>query len=144
MISPAMIAALVFGACGMLAAAALEFLLRQFAEQAGINTWVFIAVPALFAMLWALMLYQDARRKIKRVSQSVSRGLLIAMLTWFSFSLLASVIWCPARTFGQCSTHTLMAAAALGGGPMLAAALVAGVLTGVVIIRPPRQRPEEL
>jgi len=144
MISPAMIAALVFGACGLVAAAALEFLLRQFAEQAGINSWVFIAVPALFAMLYALMLYQDARRKIKRVGQSISRGILIAMLTWFSFSLLASAIWCTSRGFGQCSGHILVAAAVVGGGPMLAAALLAGILTGVVIIRPPRpQRQEE-
>jgi membrane associated rhomboid family serine protease len=144
MISPAMIASLVFGICGLIAAAAVEYLLRQFAEEAGINAWIFIAVPALFAMLFALLLYQDAQRKIRRVGESVSRGILIAMLTWLSFSLLASVVWCPPRTFGQCTGHTLLAAAIVGGGPMLAAALLAGILTGVLIIRPPRpQRREE-
>jgi hypothetical protein len=143
MISPAMIASLVFGACGLLAAAAVEFLLRALADEAGINRWIFVAVPGLFAMLYALMLYQNARRKITKLGESISRGILIALLTWVSFSLLATLVWCPARQLGQCFSHTLVASAIVGGGPMLAAALVAGILTGVMIIRPPRRRSAE-
>src|SRR6202166_1450383 len=139
MISPAMIASLVFGACGLLGAAAVEFILRAFADEAGINRWIFIAVLGLFAMLFAMLLFQNARRKIKRVGESVSRGILIALLTWLSFSLLATWAWCPASQVGQCFAHTLLAAAIVGGGPMLAAALIAGVLTGVLIIRPARK-----
>jgi hypothetical protein len=137
MISPAMIASLVFGICGLLAAAAVEWILKAVADEAGVNRWIFITVPGLFAMLFALLLFQDARRKIKRVGESVSRGILIALLTWIAFSGLATWAWCPPQGIGQCFSHTLLAAAVLGGGPMLAAALVAGVLTGVLIIRPP-------
>jgi len=139
MISPAVIASLVFGACGLLAAAGAQFLLRAFAEEAGVNRWIFIAVPGLFAMLFALIFYQDARRKIKRLGESVSRGILIALMTWFCFSLVATMVWCPAKQFGQCFSHTLIAAGIVGGGPMLAAALIGGILTGVIIIRPPRK-----
>lgn len=144
MISPAMIASLVFGLCGFLAAVAVEFLLRQFAEDAGVSSQIMVAVPALFAMLFALVLYQDAQRKIKRVGESVSRGILIAVLTWLAFSLLAAIVACPAQSFGRCTRQIMVAAAFVGGGPMLAAALLGGVLTGVIIIRPPRQpRVEE-
>ena len=48
MISPAMIAALIFGACGLVGAAAVEFMLRTVAQDAGVNRWIFVAVPALF------------------------------------------------------------------------------------------------
>lgn len=139
MISPAMIASLVFGACGLLAAAAIEFILRAFAEEAGINRWIFVAVPGLFAMLYAMVLFQDASRKITKLGESVSRGILIALLTWLSFSVLATWAWCPAAQVGQCFSHTLLATAVVGGGPMLAAALVGGILTGVLIIRPSRK-----
>jgi hypothetical protein len=137
-----MIASLVFGACGLLAAAAVEYLLRALADDVGINRWIFVAVPALFAMLFALLLYQDAGRKIQKLSESISRGILIALLTWTSFSMLASWIWCSAREFGQCLSRALLASAIIGGGPMLVAALLAGLLTGVLIVRPPRKPTE--
>jgi len=138
-----MIASLVFGACGLLAAAAVEFFLRALADQAGVSRWLFVAVPGLFAMLYALLLYQNAARKIKKVGESVSRGVLIALLTWMSFSIMATWAWCPAAQVGQCFTHLLLGSAFIGGGPMLAAGLIAGVLAGVLIIRPPRKEPTE-
>jgi len=140
MISPALIAGLVFGACGLLAAAAVEFLLRSFADQAGVNRWVFIAVPGLFAMLYALVLFQDARRRIRQLGQSISRGILIALLTWLSFSTMATMVWCSARDMGSCFSHLLFATAIVGGGPMLAVALLGGLLAGVLIIRPPAKK----
>jgi hypothetical protein len=136
MISPAVLASLIFGACGLLAAGSVEFLLRSFADEAGINRWVFIAVPGLFAMLFALVLFQDARRRVRKLGEAVSRGILIALLTWFSFSLLASWIWCPSREMGACLGQTLLASGIVGGGPMLAAALLAGVICGMLILRP--------
>ncbi len=139
MISPAMIASLIFGACGLLAAAVLEYLLRALADDAGINRWIFVAVPALLAMLFALVIYQHAANKITKVGESISRGILIALLTWMSFSALASWAWCSAHEFGQCLGRTLLATAIVGGGPMLIAALVAGLLTGVLIVRPSRK-----
>jgi uncharacterized membrane protein len=142
MFSSATIAGLVFGACGLLAAAAVEYLLRSFAEEAGVNRWIFVAVPGLFAMLYAMFLYQNAHRKVRRLGESVSRGILIALLTWISFSLLASWAWCSPRQMGACLGNTLLISGIVGGGPMLAAAFLAGVLTGLLVIRPPR-KPRE-
>ncbi len=136
-VSVATQAALVFGACGALAATAVEFLLRSFAEEAGINRWILIAVPGLFAMLYAMALYQDAERRVRRIGESVSRGILIALLTWVSFSVIASWAWCQPGEIGNCLGNTLLVAGIIGGGPMLAAALLGGVLAGVLVIRPP-------
>lgn len=145
MISPAVIASLVFGACGMLATVLLDNMLgshlRAMADEVGMNRVIFVAVPGLFAMLFALMLYQNANRKIKRLGESISRGILIALLTWISFSVLAGGIWCSPKQFGQCFNGVLLWSAVLGGGPMLLAALVAGTLAGLIIIRPPRKQP---
>jgi MFS family permease len=143
MISPAMIAALIFGAFGLLAGAAVQFILGSFADEVGVNRWIFIAVPGLFAMLFAMVLFQDARRKVKKMGESVSRGILIALLTWIAFALLATMVGCPAREMGQCFSHLLIASGFIGGGPMLAAALLAGLVTGMLIIRPPRKALEE-
>jgi len=143
MISPSVIASLVFGACGMLAAATVEYLLRSIADEAGVNRLIFIAVPALFSMLYAMLVYQDSERKVRRIGESVSRGVLIALLTWLSFAALVTWAVCPLHQLGSCFSHTLIASAIIGGGPMLAAALLAGVLTGLLIIRPPTSRRAE-
>jgi hypothetical protein len=140
--SPATIASLVFFVFSLIAAAAVEYLLRAFAEEAGINRWVFAMVPALFAMLFSLIVYQDAQRKIRRVGESVSRGILVMLLTWFSFAALTSWTWCQPHDFGSCLSRTLLISGVVGGGPMLLSALGAGILTGVLIIRRPRPRIE--
>jgi hypothetical protein len=143
MLSPPMIASLVFGACGLLAAAAVEILLRSFADEAGVNRWIFVAVPGLFAMLYAMLLFQDAQRKVQRVGEAISRGILIALLTWLSFSAMATWAWCSFSQLGHCFSRTLIVSGVIGGGPMLAAALIGGFLTGVLIIRPPARKSTE-
>jgi len=140
--TPATVAALVFFVFSLVAAGAVEFLLRAFAEEAGLNRWAFASVPALFAMLFALILYQNAERKIKTLGESVSRGILVMLLTWVSFAALASWTWCQPSGFGSCMSHTLIVSGVVGGGPMLFGALGAGILTGVLIIRRPRPRLE--
>jgi hypothetical protein len=140
--SPATIASLVFFVCSMIAAAAVEFLLHAFAEEAGVNRWVFAAVPALFAMLYAMIIYQSAERKIRRVGESVSRGILVMLLTWLSFSALVTWTWCKPHDFGSCLGTTLLVSGMVGGGPMLLSALGGGVLSGVLIIRRPKPRIE--
>jgi hypothetical protein len=135
MITPSVIACVVFGMCGLLAAGAVEYLLSALADNAGVNRWIFIAVPALFAMFYALILYQGLGRKLLSLRESISRGILIALLTWASFSFMASLVWCSSEDFGQCFSHALLASAIVGGGPMLAAALVGGALVGVLIVR---------
>jgi hypothetical protein len=140
--TPATIASLVFFVFSLIAAAAVEYLLRAFAEEAGVNRWVFAMVPALFAMLYSLIVYQNAQRKIRRVGESVSRAILVMLLTWLSFSALVTWTWCQPRDFGSCLSKTLMVSGAIGGGPMLLGALGAGILTGVLIIRRPKPRIE--
>jgi hypothetical protein len=140
--SAATIASLVFFAFSLIAAATVEFLLKAFAEEAGVNRWVFAMVPALLAMLYSLILYQNAERKIRRLGESVSRGILVMLLTWASFSAMTSWTWCQPRDFGRCLGTTLEISGIVGGGPMLLCAMGAGVLTGVLIIRKPKPRIE--
>ena len=143
MLTPPVIASVVFGLCGMLAAGAVEFLLRALADDAGVNRWIFVAVPALFAMLYAVLLFQGLAQAAISLRESISRGILIALLTWASFSFMATWVWCSSDQFGQCFSHTLLASAIVGGGPMLAAALIGGALVGLLILRLNR-RPAEL
>jgi hypothetical protein len=140
--SPATIASFVFFAFSLIAAAAVEYLLRTIAEESGVNRWVFAMVPALFAMLYALIVYQNADRRIKRLGESVSRAILVMLLTWLSFSALTTWTWCQPRAFGSCLSKTLLVSGVIGGGPMLLGALGAGIVTGVLIIRRPRPRIE--
>jgi hypothetical protein len=140
--SAATIASLVFFAFSLIAAATVEFLLRAFAEEAGVNRWVFAMVPALLAMLYSMILYQNAERKIRRLGESVSRGILVMLLTWISFAAMASWTWCSRHDFGSCLSTTLKISGVVGGGPMLLCAMGAGILTGVLIIRKPKPRIE--
>ena len=70
---------LVFGICGVLAAGAVDAVMRNFAGEAGVPPWVFVIVPGLFAMLFALIGYRNAHANVAGVNQSLSRALLIAL-----------------------------------------------------------------
>ena len=142
MMSPATIASLVFFVFSLIAAGAVEFLLRKVAEESGVNQWVFAMVPALLAMLYSIVVYQNADRKIRRLGESVSRAILVMLLTWVSFSMMITWTWCQPSNFGSCLGTTLLASGVVGGGPMLLGAIGAGVLAGVLIIRKPRPRIE--
>ncbi len=140
--SAATIASLVFFVFSLMAAGAVELLLWKVAEESGVNRWVFAMVPALFAMLYSLIVFQSAERKIQRLGESVSRGILVMLLTWLSFAAMTSWTWCQPRDFGRCLGKTLMVSGLVGGGPMLLGALGAGIVTGVLIIRRPKPRIE--
>ena len=127
------LAALVFGAFVTLAAASTFPVMSRFAQEAGVSEWVFIAVPALLAMLSALLVYGRAARRVQRMSQSLSRGLLVAILTWAGFSALATWVWCLPQHYVDCFRHTLLISGALGGGQLLLAALAAAAIVGVAI-----------
>jgi hypothetical protein len=133
LMSVPLFAGFVFGICAALAAGSVEFTLRRFAEEAGLNRFIFVAVPALFAMMFAIMIYQNAKAKIKQIGQSVTRGLLVALLTWGAFSALATWTWCLPENYGTCYGNFLLITGVVGGGPMLVAALVAGWLVGWLI-----------
>ncbi|MFN7779030.1 MAG: hypothetical protein ACK5RK_09175 [Betaproteobacteria bacterium] len=129
------VAAGVFGACGLLAAAALGFLLGNFGAEAGVPRWLMIAVPGLFAMLFALIVYQGAATRVTTMGQSLSRALLVALLTWFAFSALATVVWCFPQNYAACLSSSLVVSGILGGGPLLIGALAAGCIVGTLILR---------
>jgi len=121
-----MLAALLFGVFGALAAASTQLLISRFAREAGVSDWIFITVPAL-------IVYQGAGRHVKTINQSLSRGLLVAILTWIAFSALATWAWCLPEHYDECFSRALLVSGALGGGQMLLAALIAAAITGYVI-----------
>ncbi len=127
------LAALLFGAFVALAGSTLDTVLSRLADEAGVDEWALVAVPSLLAMLCALLVYRRAADRVKNVGQSLSRGLLVALLTWVSFSALVSWGWCIPSLFASCMTKTLMISGALGGGQLLLASLVAAAIMGYVI-----------
>jgi len=127
------LAALLFGAFGALAAASMQEIMLRFADEAGIEPWVFIAVPALMTMFFALIVYGRAATRVRSIGQSLSRGLLVAILTWLAFSALVTWAWCVPSLYASCLSQTLLISGVLGGGQMLLAALAAAAITGYVI-----------
>ncbi len=86
----AIFAMLVFGICSLLGAGLVEAVMRNFADEAGVPTWVFITVPGLLSMLFALLLYRKAASNISGVRQSLSRALAVAILTWLALVIYIS------------------------------------------------------
>jgi hypothetical protein len=133
----AVIAALVFGFTAVLAAAVRFDLLREFALEASLSPWRLAAVPGMFAMLYAMLMYQDAQRRIHSIAQSLSRGLLVTLLTWISFSAMMMWAWCAPGNYGACFSNVLLMAGLVGGGPLLIAGLLSAAIMGWLIINPP-------
>jgi hypothetical protein len=127
------LAALLFGVFGTLAAASTYPLMSRFAREAGVSEWVFIAMPALLAALFALLVYRGAESRVRSVGQSLSRGLVVAMLTWLGFAAMATWTWCLPVNYGECFRDALMVSGALGGGQLLLAALAAAAIAGYAI-----------
>lgn len=111
----------------------LELLMRNFASEAGINPAIFVIVPVLFSMLFALLVYQNAGKRVERMGHSISRALLVALLTWASLSVLATWVWCLPADYLACYGNVLAVSGLLSGGPMLLAVLVAGWVMGWLI-----------
>jgi len=129
------VAAIVFVVVGAVAAASIHVLLLGFAAEAGVHPWVFIALPALTSAMVALIVYQRAEFRVKKIGDSVSRSVLVVLLTWPALTALATAAWFPTEDFFQWYSTTLLFSAVVGGGPMLAAALIAGVLLGIWLKR---------
>ncbi|HWL75111.1 MAG TPA: hypothetical protein VNQ74_14670, partial [Burkholderiaceae bacterium] len=99
----AVFAMLVFGICALLAAGLVEGVMRNFAVEAGVPTWVFIIAPSALSMLFALLLYRKAVNNVSGVRQSLSRAFLVAVLTWLVLGLYISALWCPAYRALSCA-----------------------------------------
>ena len=132
----AIFAMLVFGICSLLGAGLVEAVMRNFADEAGVPTWVFITVPGLLSMLFALLLYRKAASHISGIRQSLSRALAVALLTWLALAIYISSLWCPGYRVLGCARDVALVLTVVGGGPLLLAALMAGLIVGIVLKRP--------
>jgi hypothetical protein len=126
---------LVFGICCLLAAGLVEVVMRNFAVEAGVPTWVFVIVPGLLSMLFALLLYRKAASNITGIRQSLSHALAVAILTWLVLNIYISYLWCPAYRALGCARDVLIVTTVIGGGPLLLGALIAGAVVGIVLKR---------
>lgn len=126
-------AMLLFATCTWLGAGAVETVMRDFAGEVGMRTWVFVAVPGLLSMLISLLLYRDAGRRIRTVPESMTRAILVGILTWLAVAAMISFMWCPGYRMLSCSSDVLLVTGIIGGGPLLAAALIAGFVVGAVL-----------
>lgn len=131
----AVFAMLVFGICCLLGAGLVEVVMRNFAGEAGVPTWVFIIVPGVIAMLFSLLLYRNAASNVTGVRQSLSRALTVAILTWLTVSVYISSLWCPGYRALSCARDVLLVTTVIGGGPLLLATLIAGTIVGLVLKR---------
>lgn len=128
-------AMLVFGICSLLGAGLVEVVMRNFAGEAGVPTWVFIIAPGLLSMLFALLLYRKAASNISGIKQSLSRALAVAILTWLALGIYVSSLWCPGYRALSCARDVALVVTVIGGGPLLLAALIAGTIVGIVLKR---------
>lgn len=131
----AVFAMVVFGICCLLGAGLVEVVMRNFAGEAGVPTWVFIIVPGVIAMLFSLLLYRNAASTVAGVRQSLSRALTVAILTWLTVSVYISSLWCPGYRALSCARDVLLVTTVIGGGPLLLATLIAGTIVGLVLKR---------
>lgn len=131
----AVFAMLVFGICCLLGAGVVEVVMRNFAGEAGVPTWVFIIVPGVLSMLFSLLLYRKAASNVAGIRESLSRALTVALLTWLAVSVYISALWCPGYRALSCTRDVLLVTTVVGGGPLLLATLIAGTIVGLVLKR---------
>jgi hypothetical protein len=129
--------AIVFGICSWLGLATIEPLMRSFAAEAGVASWLFVAVPGLLAMFFAVLAYVDAANLVTGMLKSLSRALLVGLATWTAVAIFIAWLWCPAHNALRCFSNSLIASGVVGGGPLLIGAMVAGAIVGLVLRRRP-------
>ncbi len=128
-------AMLLFAICTWLGAGMLETVMRDFAAEVGMQTWVFVAVPGLLAMLFACCSTRTRPRASSTVAESMTRALLVGIITWIALTAMISFMWCPGYRMLRCSSDVLLVTGIIGGGPLLAGVLVAGFVVGLVLKR---------
>jgi hypothetical protein len=131
----AIFAMVLFATCTWLGAGTVEAVMSDFATEVGMPTWVFIAIPGLLTMLFSFLLYHDAPKRITAMREAITRAILVAILTWIGVAAMISYLWCPASRRLDCTSDVLIVSGIVGGGPLLAAALVAGFVIGTLVLR---------
>jgi len=127
------LAALLHGVFAALSAATMYGVLARFAEEAEIEVLLLIGAPALLAMVIALVIFRRAGDRIRNIGQALSRGLLVAVLTWIGFGALSTWAWCVPELYGECFRHTLLITGTMVGGQLLLGCLAAAAITGYAI-----------
>lgn len=135
MTSTPVVAAIVFGVLALIASVSLLPLLSRFAAAATMSLLVVVAVPTLFAMLFALLLFLGGARG--GWPMAVGRGLAVALATWPTFSAVAALNWCGAGSFLGCYGGVLLVTGFVGGGPILLSALIGGAIMAWLLRRDP-------
>src|SRR5512134_1681237 len=128
-------AMLVFAICTWFGVGVIEPVMRDFAGEAGVRIWVFVIVPGLLTMLYALLLFRRAAIDFDSLEQSASRALTVAIATWITVTVLISYMWCPAGKALGCTMNVALVTGVIGGGPLLMACLIAGGIVGMVLKR---------
>ena len=128
-------AMLLFAIFTWLGAGTVEAVMNDFANEVGMPTWIFIAIPGLLSMLFSFLLYQNAARKITAMRESMTRALLVGIATWIGVAAMISYMWCPASRTLSCTSDVLLVSGIVGGGPLLVAVLVAGFVVGTLVLR---------
>jgi len=131
----AVFAMLVFAIFTWLGAGTVETVMNDFAQEVGMSTWTFIAIPGLLSMLFSFLLYQNAAAKITTLRESMTRALLVGIATWIGVSAMISYMWCPGSRTLSCTSDVLLVSGIVGGGPLLVAVLVAGFVVGTLLLR---------
>ena len=131
----AVFAMLVFAIFTWLGAGMVETVMNDFANEVGMSTWIFIAIPGLLSMLFSFLLYRNAASKITTLRESMTRALLVGIATWIGVAAMISYMWCPGSRTLSCTSDVLLVSGIIGGGPLLVAVLVAGFVVGTLLLR---------
>jgi len=133
--SAPVIAGIVFGMLALVACTSLLPMLTRFADAAAMSTALVIAVPVLFAVMFAALFFRGGASG--GWPASIGRGIAVAMATWPAFSAVAASIWCGPGTFLSCFGGMLLVTGVVGGGPMLLASLIGGAVMAWLLRRNP-------
>lgn len=113
----------------------LDEAMLSFASESGVSAPMMAAATPLLAMGFAIAVYVNARRGVERIGHSLSRALLVMLLTWMAFGAWATRLWCLPADYASCYSRILTVAGLLGGGPILLAGLIAGYVMGRLILK---------
>lgn len=118
----------------------LDNAIAFFALESGVGMSTMVGMVPFMAGVYAVISYLGAARRVTRIGQSMSRALLVMLLTWTSFSAWAMKLWCLPHDYGVCYSRMLTVSCLLGGGPVLLAGLIAGYLMGRGILQRASER----
>lgn len=131
--SPPAMAGIVFGVLSLIASASMLPMLIRFADAAGMPTAIVVGVPALFAVVFALVFFRGSA--VGTWPVALGRGIVVALATWLAISVVAASVWCRFDVALSCFGGILLTAGVVSGGQMLLAALIGGAVMAWLLRR---------